>query len=165
MTLTTWDGDWHVGGRLTADTMVLPNDAVADAAVSSAAAIATHKLRHRHLAGLTQASATTATTTRIPVLVVRGSAAEVKALVAGLVSKNIGAATVTIDLLKNGVSVLSSPLVLTSTPVDYEVSSAAINLPDLVQDDVLEVDVVAAAGGGTLGTGLFVEAVVDEDGA
>jgi hypothetical protein len=74
----------------------------------------------------------------------------------------IGAATVTVDLLKNGVSVLTAVVTLDNATVAYTAEAAAITTPAYVAGDFFEVVVVATAGGGTLPQGLGVQATFRE---
>lgn len=84
---------------------------------------------------------------------------EARAVVSGCV----GAATVTIDFLKNGSSILAggTPITLNSG------AGTTLQLPTLsatsaVQGDVIEANVTATAGGGTLPVGLAVNLTVEE---
>lgn len=77
----------------------------------------------------------------------------------------IGAATVTVDFLKNGVTILSSVLTLNSTHTARQV--VGVSPPGSVtvfaDGDTFEATVVATPGGGTVGTGLSGNLFVDEN--
>ena len=76
----------------------------------------------------------------------------------------VGAATITIQVKKNGTNILSASLVIDNANAAFAFESAAgFTSTALVANDVLEVDITAAAGGGTLGQGLFCELVTKED--
>lgn len=75
-----------------------------------------------------------------------------------------GAATITVDLLKNGSSILSSVLTFNSTTGTTlrAFLDATISVTSYAADDVFEFNVVATAGGGTIGKGLYCEAILQE---
>lgn len=116
----------------------------------------------RYRQSYSQANATATTETRV-IHVARGATGTVKSFRAGSIVANIGAATVTIDLKKNNVSVLSAVITLDSgntarVPEAGTITSAAYSV-----DDWFEIVITATAGGGTLATGLYVEAEFEED--
>ena len=75
----------------------------------------------------------------------------------------VGAATVTIDLQKNGVSVLSAVINITSALAANVYIDASITTTTYVADDVFKIVITATAGGGTLPTGLYVQLTTDEN--
>jgi hypothetical protein len=163
--LTNWNGDWHVLGRLSSQTQVYPTGSIDNDAISSVANIDATKVQTSNRALLEQESATTAFNERRVIHIVRGANAVIAEVFAGSVVANIGAATVTLDLLVNGVSVLAAPLIIDSTHVAYQIVPGILSTSTLLLNDVVEMDVTAVAGGGTLATGLFAEARISEDGA
>lgn len=74
----------------------------------------------------------------------------------------VGAATVTVDLKKNGTTVLTAVITLDSGNVAYTVEIGAITTTAYVAGDFFEVVIDATAGGGTLPQGLGVEVVFRE---
>ncbi len=81
-------------------------------------------------------------------------------------AKNSGAATVTADLKKNGSSILTAVISTDSTTpaaINTDVVGAFSGTPSYADGDHFTVEIVATAGGGTLGTGLSVEAVFIEE--
>jgi hypothetical protein len=74
---------------------------------------------------------------------------------AGSVTACVGAATITVDLKKNGVSVLTATIVLDNANTARVVEAATITTTAAVAGDVFEVSVAVAAGGGTIGSGVF----------
>ncbi len=72
-------------------------------------------------------------------------------------------ATVTLDLKKNGVSILTAVITLDAANTPYVVEAAAIATATLVAGDVLTVVIDETAGGGTVATGVFCELEIDED--
>lgn len=147
---------------LSASTVVLPSSVVSNAQVAAGAEIAADKMQHRFKGMYSQVGTATAAADRKCVHVVAGATAEVQSFRAGLRTACTGDSTVTVDLKKNGSSILSSALVIDSGDAAYALLSATFSSDDLVADDVLEVTVAVSAGSGTLGTGVFAECVVDE---
>ena len=94
-----------------------------------------------------------------------GATAEIQSVRAGVVVAAVGDSTVTIDLYKNGASILSAPIVLDNTNTAYTEETGTLSSDDLVQGDCLEVVVTVSAGTGTLPQGLYVEVDVHEDAA
>jgi hypothetical protein len=82
---------------------------------------------------------------------------------AGSIAKALGGATVTIDLLKNGTTMLTTPLVLNSSNVNYTAAAASLASTSFSQNDVLEVNQTVAVGGGTLPTGVYASLTVNTD--
>lgn len=143
-------------------TLVIPSGAVDDDSVATGADIDPAKLRHQNILMFAQDSDATAAAQTKVVDVVQG-AGEVYKVDAGMVSPNSGDATVTVDLHKNGVSILSSPIELSSSEAAYALVSGTVATTAVVADDVLEVVVTVNAGTGTLGNGPFVRVVTRED--
>jgi hypothetical protein len=77
--------------------------------------------------------------------------------------KCIGDSTVTVDLKKNGTTVLSAPITLNSSTTINTVISATISSPTYAAGDRLAVVIDATAGTGTLATGIAVVLHVLED--
>src|SRR5262245_780160 len=99
------DGDTFVNGNLTSKTFTPPAGSIGDAGIQGAAAIQATKLDHQHQDLVTQVHGTAATTERRVIKTVRGTTAEIVSFRAGVVVANIGAATISIRLKKNGVNV------------------------------------------------------------
>lgn len=152
-------GDYYFDGILQAREMVIPASTVNNAKVAADAAIATSKLVHQHSKTLGQSGAAASVTQPIHVA---GAAGTIKSFSAGSVAIAIGAATVTIDLKKNGVTCLSAVITLDTSNVAYTLEAGTITVPSVVAGEVLTVVVVATAGGGTLPTGFFAHLVIDE---
>ena len=122
------------------------------------------KLEHQHRATYAQESATTAAAAKDEVIhVVKGTAGTLKTFSAGCVVANIGNSTVTVDLHKNGASVLTAAIEIDSGDAAYAIVAGIINTAPVVADDVLEVVVIATIGTGTLGKGVFASLDLWED--
>lgn len=151
-------GNLNVTGTIT-----VPAGSFPGTQLSTVTTAPTNTLRHQHSASFAQGSAATATAATQVVHIVRGLTGTIKEVAAGMIAANAGAATVTVDVKKNGTTVLTSPVSLTSATASGLVVLGAITTTTLAQGDRLEVVITAAAGGGTLGTGLFARVTVDED--
>ncbi len=110
-----------------------------------------------------QETTTTAAAEQRVVHVVYGATANIITFKVGLVVANIGGATITVDLLKNGASILAAAVVLDNTVTPYALVASTVTSPALIAGDVLTLTVTAAAGGGTIGKGTFIRLVVRED--
>lgn len=164
MGMSQHDGDHYFNGNLAAKTMTIPASSVTNSMVAAGAAIDPSKVKQRRYPSYSQVHGSAAATVRIPFYRCKGATAMINALRALVVVIPVGAATVSIQLKKNGSNILSSALVIDSANVAHTMEAAAgFTSAALVQGDVLELDITATAGGGTLPQGLYVEADVDED--
>jgi hypothetical protein len=159
------ESDLFVAGTLTARSFSPPALSVGNAAVASAAAgagISDLKLEHQHHFAYAQAN-TTAVTITIPVKAVYGTVGALISLKAGTIVACIGAATITVDLKKNGTTMLTAPITLNSSNTARVMAAATISVTAMAAGDFLELVITATAGGGTIGTGLLVQGVVTEN--
>ncbi len=161
MSISTIDGALRVRGQLTCDSFVLPAGTITDASVAAAAGIVSEKLEQQYLPLFTQPNTTAAAETRV-IHVVRGTTGTIEAFRAGSIAANSGAAVVTVDLKKNGSSVLSSVITLDNANTARVAEDGTISSANVVAGDVLEVVITATAGGGTLATGVFAQACIQE---
>ena len=83
-------------------------------------------------------------------------AVTIKAVKAGLISVCTGNATVTVDVKKNGTTILSSTISLSSSQSNRDEVAGTLSVTSMVAADILEVVVTVDVGTGALGTGLFV---------
>ena len=146
---------------MTPTALDIPAAIIADREVSASAAIATGKLKHRYQAEYSQPN-TTATPETKTIYVAR-SAGIISEFLAGVVAPNTGTATVTIDLRKNGTSVLATIITLDSTNLARIAKVGVLNGAHALLNagDWLELVITATVGAGTLGTGLFVTVVFE----
>lgn len=131
--------------------------------VQASAGIEADKLEHQHRAICEQESDTTATAQDHVVHVVKGLTGTIKTVKAGCVVSCVGDATITVDLHKNGTTVLTGAITLTSAQAAYELVAGTIENAAVVADDVLEIVVTVDAGTGTLGKGMFAYVDLFED--
>jgi hypothetical protein len=154
-------GDLHITGRLSADEISYPAESIGDAEIADDAAIDPSKVVQQYVKELKINGAVAARTEPIHVAV---GAGELVGVDAGQITLNTVDATTTINVLKNGVTVLSAPLVLDSGDTIRELVAAGIDpaAADYVVDDWFDVTVAVAAGAGALGTGLIVRLIFRE---
>lgn len=129
-----------------AGSVTLPSSAVLDANV--------YETRHREV--YSQASGSSASDESRVIHVVHGTAGTLKSVMVGSVDKAVGDSTVDVDILKNGVSVLTAAVTLNSSNTDYVAVAGSINTAATTVGDVFEVEIDATAGTGTLPKGVFV---------
>jgi hypothetical protein len=159
---TRIEGDLYVAGSIGARSMTAPAGSVNNAAVAANAAIDPSKLGHQRRIGYGQPN-TAATTETRPIFVCRGATGAILAIHAGSIVAAIGAATVTIDLKKNGATVLTGVVTLNNANTARVAVAGTLATTTLVAGDWLELVITATAGGGTLPTGLFVMVTLNED--
>ena len=140
----------------------LPSETVTNANIQTGANVTAAKLEHTHRKMYSQTGTATAAT--IPIHLVNGATARNLYVRAGSIAIAIGAATVTIDVKKNGTSVMTSstPITLNSSNVARTAVELSIATTTAVVSDLYELVITATAGGGTIPTGLFVEFEIDE---
>ena len=141
--------------------IVLPDGCVANAQVASGAAIDADKLRHRFRGLFSQTGTAVAATQAMHVAA--GTSGTIKAVKFGSIVANIGAATVTIDVKKNGTTILSASIVLDNANTARVVEAGTLSVTTVAAGDLIEAAVTVAAGGGTLATGLYGYVEIDED--
>lgn len=156
------ESDLFVAGRLSALTLGIPTGTVTDATVAAGANVGADKLQHRFRAMFNQVHGSVAITERRPFFWAL-SVGTIRRVKVGSVIANIGAATITVDIKKNGATILTGIVTLNNANVAYIAVDGTIANAALVAGDVLECVVVATAGGGTLGQGLFVAVDIDEN--
>lgn len=157
-------GDVVVDRIFVANQITLPASQITNVHIQAASGVDASKLDHQHARGYGTGSATTAATAR-QVLFIARAAGTVRELVATLVDACAGAATVEVDLLKNGVTICTTTITFDNADADYAVLAAVLDAAevDFVADDVFEIDVTATAGGGTLGKGIAAEVHFDTE--
>ena len=155
--------DGQFRGEVTFKNVNLNTDSVENKHVTDDAAIEPGKLRHQHRAMYAQESATAAAAESRTVHVVKGAAGEVKTIKFGCVTPCTVDAEITIDLEKDGVSILTGVITLDNSQAAFELVSGTIDTEAVVAGDVLEIVVAVAAGGGALGEGVFGYVDVHED--
>lgn len=149
----TINDDLHVGGHLSANSQTIGAGAVSNTSVAAGAGISASKLEHQYRKELTQPNTAATSETRV-IHVARGSGTIIK-FSAGSIAIAVGAATVTVDLKKNGASILSGVITLDTGNTVYVPENGTVSNTAVAAGDVFTVTTVATAGGGTLPTGVF----------
>lgn len=154
----------YTGDILFSGDVTLPASCVSKDKIPAAAGVEYTKLqqmvRRNHAQSGTVASAT------IPIHLAYGVTGGALFIKAGTIVACIGAATITIDLKKNGTSVLvgGTPITLDNANTARVVEAGTlVASPTHVAGDFYELVIVATAGGGTIGTGLLVDVGFYED--
>jgi hypothetical protein len=156
MALSVLNGDYHINGTLSSALFNAPSGSIRNIDIEQDAQIEASKLVQPNQPTYRETVATTASTLTIPLHSIVGTTATLNTFVAGMVVPNIGDSTVSVDLLKNGSTVLTAPISLSSADAARAQVTAAITDFDAVVGDLYEVDIIATIGTGTLGLGLFV---------
>ena len=165
---STHNGDLVITGTLIPRTLNLPSGCVQSDDIQAGAGIEATKLEHRFRPALSQAHGSAGTSERRVVHQVIGATGKINSVRAQLSVAPVGAATHSIQAKKNGTNILSPALVLDNANtvfIDEVAAGFTAGGDELVNGDVIEVDVTATAGGGTLGQGLHVVLDLDEDAA
>jgi hypothetical protein len=154
----------QVLGTLTANLLNVPLGAITDTMVSASADIAATKLQKQFQENYSNTdSATSAISEQRVLHTVRGSTGTVNEIAAGAVAVLVAPATCTIDLLKNGASILTSTIALAAGDTPRVVKFGTLSSSAVVAGDVLEIKVTATAGGGTLPKGVYARLTVTEN--
>ena len=141
------DGDLHVKGSLTANKFTPPASSIGDDAVKAAAKLAASKLEHQHRQVHAQPN-TTATAETRPLHVCYGATGKIKDFRAGSIAPCTGNATITVDLKKNGTSVLCGPITLDNANTARVAEAGTVTTDTMVVGDLLEVVITVNAGTG-----------------
>ena len=155
-------GDIYVQGTVICGGINLPNECVGNANINPIDPIYPQNLLMEHVKTFSQDRGSVAAAERKVMHVANGNGTLLQ-ISCGVTVANIGAATITIDFYNNGVSILSAPITLNSTNTAYSSQLGAFATPNYSQFNVFEVVVTVSASGGTLGQGLWVQGVFQEN--
>jgi len=169
MALNICEGDLQVKGQLVPQSISYPPAGITDAAIAALAAIAASKLQHEHRKEYSQeASANNAAETK-GIFIARFAgnvvAFQVELILAPDTAAGSSGRTATVDLKKNGTSILSAPITLNSINTPYVAVNATISTPGYSAGDSFT---VVVANGGSVGTypkGVTAQATFNEAGA
>ena len=142
------------------------NDTMIVTPATPSAAIQGQKVQHQYnrVVDLNGTSTATAATVRRTVHVAHGTAGTILGFHVGAVGAAVGGATVTVDLKKNGSSILTSTITLDNSAAAFALVAGSLSASTIAAGDVLEAQITAvSAGGGTLPTGVFCRLVTRED--
>ncbi len=165
MAADTIQNDLVVLGQLSSKTIVLPAGSVTDANVSIATpAVQATKLQHQYEEHYAQSSLVTVAADQFVFHVVRGTTAQPLDFKSGCVTPCTGNATITVDLWRNGVTVLTATISLSSAQAAYAlVAAAGFSVTSWNAGDVIEAKITTAVGTGVLGKGVFCNLHLRED--
>ncbi len=165
MALTVLPTDLQVQGNLSASTMTLPAASVGDAQATTGSPITAAKLQHQYeKIAQPQDSTTNAAVSRKVIHVVKGATATIVSFDVGAVTAATVDATTTIDLKKNGSSILTGAVSLTASTAAFALLAGSLASSSLVAGDVLEFHITAATvAAGALAKGVFGRLVIRED--
>jgi hypothetical protein len=158
------DGDLVVQGLASFAAVAMPADSIGNNEIGTDDPVEAEKMRHRHNPAWRRPFSETAATYREVVHVAYGDGV-LKSFQIGAGVVAAGDSTATVNLFKNGVTVLSGVPLITSTEVVRELVVGTINpsLAAYVAEDVFEVSMTVSAGTGTLPKGMFALMVFDEE--
>lgn len=163
----TIDGDYHIGGNLSAKTMTIPAGTLTNAGVNAAAAIDATKLVHRIPIQYAQATGSAVAAQTLLVHICHGAATLVS-VEAVLETIATGAdRTVDVDVKKGNAgsafaTVLTAPIAFTNASVARTVSSGTLSTTACADNDVLQVTVAVAGAAGNQALGLCVVVTLDQ---
>jgi hypothetical protein len=140
---------------------------VGDGEVKEGAKISASKLRRRLHLRMRQGNVAAVAETGV-LHTGYGVDGEVKAIRVSVINKATGDSTVTIDIKKNGVTILTGTITidLNNPNANYGTKLGSVVVApgnSYVANDVFTYHITVAAGTGTLPTGLSVEMIADED--
>jgi len=160
--LNVLDTDTYCRGTFGANAIRYPSGSITDNDIASLADIAARKLQHTYSPSRSWESTVIAPDGEYGLHHVRG----VKATVVGFSITALDPCTVDaeieVDLLKNGVSVLSSPATLNATVSAYTQIAAPVATSGGTTGDTYSIAITSAAGAGVLAKGLSVQLEVIE---
>jgi hypothetical protein len=133
--------------------MAIPAGTVGDTECGIANPITATKLQHQYEkhGGQAQGATIVTRTEAAHVAYAAGTVVGLQAMMTGVA--NAGAATVTVDVKKNGTSILSA-LASFGTDAIRTLKTGTVSTPTYSAGDLLEIVTTATAGGGTVGQGL-----------
>jgi hypothetical protein len=162
------EGAKFFAGPVTFTSITLPTGpraAIGNTEIKDGANIEAAKLRRRMALRARQGNVAAVAETGI-LHTAYGAVGEVKAIRYSHIGAATGGGTVTLDVKKNGVTILVASLVVTAALAAYGTAVAnvvATPANGYVAGDVFTYHITVAAGGGTLPTGIAVEMITDED--
>jgi len=157
------DGDWTVRGTLNCEAIALPQNSLTSTdQIRAGINIPADKTEQRFFPTWSQPN--TAATTETRTLFVARRAGTLNEVVAGSIAKAVGDSTVTVNVRKNGTTVLAAVITLDSTNTARVLEAGSVTSSAFVAGDWFDVVITATVGTGTLPTGVFVQLEVDQNG-
>lgn len=161
--VATFDGSMILRGELLGVTgIAYPAGSIENVDISASAAIAQSKCQRGPV--LTGRQHSTAVDETIIAFFCKGATATIKNFTVSNLVACAGSSALTVDLKKNGTTVLSAPITLSSADAAYSESSGVITVTGLVDGDYLTVVIdVTASGTDALAEDVFWQIELDED--
>jgi len=157
MAISVIQGDVHVVGRLTAADLSPSASSISDSQVAADAGISASKLEQQIVFQHRQAAPATVTEY---VHIARG-AGEIVALRAVADTVPAAANSYTIDVLKNGTTILTSVITINDSTTADDIQEGLLSVTSYVADDLFKI-VVTVSGGGSKGTNLLAQLILRE---
>lgn len=158
------DGDYSVRGTLRCEAIAMPQNAIDNSnQVKAGTNLDADKLEQRFFPGWSQPNSAASTETRT--LFVARRSGTVNEVIAGSIAKAVGDSTVTLDVKKNGTTILAAVITLDNANTARIVEQGSVTSSAFVAGDWFEVVIVATANTGTLPTGVFVQLECDQNGS
>lgn len=142
-------------------TVALPANCVGDSQVSASSPLAVEKVDHQYILTDGQNHGSAATAQRKCIHIARGAGTIVAFRVSQLVAA-VGDSTVTIDLYKNGSSILTGTITINNGQAARALTSGTLSSSTVAADDVFEVVQTISAGTGTLPQGVTWQLTTEE---
>lgn len=164
--MPTWPGDLHVDGRFSCGRFTPPNASIGNDAANPDDALDEDKTYHREVQLYVNTASTVAAADETKIFYIAWKAGSVTAVRVGIADAATGDSTVTVNVKKNGTTILSGVVTITNAEADYDVVAAGLtggNPVAYVADDVFEAVIDATVGTGTLPKGVTVMMVTVEN--
>jgi hypothetical protein len=164
MTITV-EEDMFVRGVLVPSSIRMPQNAITSGdQIQAGANLPADKTEQRLFPHWSQPN--TAATTETRTLFVARRSGTVNEVVAGSIAKAIGDSTVTIDVKKNGTTILTGVITLDNANTARVVELGSISgAGTFVAGDWFEAVITASVGTGTLPTGVYLQLEADQNGS
>ena len=158
------DGDYTVRGTLRCEAIAMPQNAIDNSnQVKAGTNLDADKLEQRFFPAWSQPNSAASTETRT--LFVARRSGVVNEVSAGSIGNATGDAVVTLDVKKNGTTILNAVITLDNANTNRIVELGSITSSAFVAGDWFEVVITATIGTGVLPTGVFVQLEADQNGS
>lgn len=154
-------------GTVSMDTLVVlenfypPDQSITTDSLSATLAVPTSKQVHRFSSTAASQSGTAADA-ETTVAIIRGAGTAVSCEVVVTTTAITGDSTVTVDVHKNGSSMLTGVVTLTSSDAQYAEKAATFSSTTLADGDIVDIIVDATVGTGSLPVGVGIDFRWDE---
>lgn len=156
------EGDTYITGTLTAGAMNVPASSVGNTEVEAQANISASKLEHQHNLNVALFDHATSVVAKRQAIFRAESNCTIDEVGAYVTVAAGASTTVTIDILKNGTTVLTSTISITNAQTAYQEVAGTVSSSSLVAGDKLEANVTITGANAPKGLNVF--AVIRERG-